>query len=59
LLEEFTKGESQEELIRRGFEISGVKDMITYEEFEEKGYFIIPTSPDWVKRPPGLIEFLY
>jgi trimethylamine-N-oxide reductase (cytochrome c) len=57
LLEEFTKGESQAEMIRRGFEISGVRDMITYEEFEDKGYFVIPTNPDWDERPSGMINF--
>jgi anaerobic selenocysteine-containing dehydrogenase len=44
-------------LIRLGFEKSGVKDMTTYEEFEKKGYFVIPTHPKWDKRPAGLIKF--
>jgi trimethylamine-N-oxide reductase (cytochrome c) len=57
LLEKLTKGKTAEELIRWGFEISGVQDMTTYEEFEEKGYFVVPTNPQWDKRPAGLIKF--
>ena len=25
--------------------------------FKEKGYFVIPTDPDWKKHPAGLREF--
>ena len=31
--------------------------MITWEEFKEKGYFVIPVDPDWEKYPAGMIEF--
>jgi len=31
--------------------------MISYEEFNEKGYFVIPTDPEWKKYPPGLLKF--
>jgi anaerobic selenocysteine-containing dehydrogenase len=57
LLEEYTGGKTVEELIRLGFENSGVQDMTTYEEFEEKGYFVIPTNAEWKKQPAGMIEF--
>ena len=33
------------------------KDMVSYEEFKEKGYFVVPTDPDWDKytrRPQEL-----
>jgi hypothetical protein len=36
LLEQFTGGESVEQKIRRGFETSGVQDMVTWEEFSQK-----------------------
>ena len=40
-----------------GFEHSGVKDMVSYEEFKEKGYYVVPTDPDWDKYPTGLKNF--
>jgi anaerobic selenocysteine-containing dehydrogenase len=57
LLEEYTGGKTVEEKIRSSFETWGIQDMITYEDFEEKGYFVIPTDPEWKKRPAGLKEF--
>jgi anaerobic selenocysteine-containing dehydrogenase len=57
LLEKYTGGMTVEELIRIGFDTSGVKDMVTYEEFKEKGYFVVPTDPEWKKYPAGLREF--
>ncbi len=57
LLKEYTGGKTVEELIRHGFEASGVKDMITYEELEKKGYWVVPTDPEWKKRKPGMTDF--
>jgi anaerobic selenocysteine-containing dehydrogenase len=57
LLEKYTGGKTVEELIKIGFENSGVQDLVSYEEFDEKGYFVIPTDPEWKKYPPGLKEF--
>jgi len=57
LLEKYTGGKTVEEWIKLSFENSGIKDMTTYEEFERKGYFVIPTDPEWKKYPPGLREF--
>jgi anaerobic selenocysteine-containing dehydrogenase len=57
LLEKYTGGKSIEEWVKLCFDNSGVEDMITYEEFKEKGYFVIPTDPDWKKHSPGLREF--
>ena len=31
--------------------------MISYEEFEKKGYFVIPTEEEWENYPVGLREF--
>lgn len=57
LLEEYTGGKSVEELVKTGFADSGVQDMISYEEFKEKGYYVVPTDPEWHKYPVGLREF--
>jgi len=57
LLEEYTDGKSVEEWIKTGFEASGVQDKISWEEIKEKGYYVIPTAPDWEQDPAGLIKF--
>ncbi len=55
--QEFTEGKTDGEWIRAGFEESGVQDMISWEEFEEKGYFVVPTASDWEQDPVGMIKF--
>ncbi len=55
--DKFTEGKTDEEWVRDGFEGSGVKDLITWEEFREKGYFVVPTAPDWEKDPAGMVKF--
>jgi anaerobic selenocysteine-containing dehydrogenase len=57
LLEKYTGGKTVEEWVKICFENSGIQDAITYEEFERKGYFVIPTDPEWKKYPAGLKEF--
>jgi molybdopterin guanine dinucleotide-containing S/N-oxide reductase-like protein len=57
LLKEYTEGKSVEEWIRHGFETSGVQDYISFGELGEKGYYVIPTDPDWQKYPAGMIGF--
>jgi molybdopterin guanine dinucleotide-containing S/N-oxide reductase-like protein len=57
LLNEYTGGITAEQLIRNSYENSGIKPMISYEEFAEKQYFVIPTDPDWEKYSPGLRAF--
>lgn len=55
--EEFTEGKSIEEWLRLGFEQSGVADMISWEDLNKKGYYIVPTAEDWEKAPAGMIDF--
>jgi trimethylamine-N-oxide reductase (cytochrome c) len=57
LLEKYTGGKTVEELIKLNFENSGIQDRISYEEFKKKGYFVIPTDPEWKRYPAGLREF--
>jgi trimethylamine-N-oxide reductase (cytochrome c) len=57
LLEKYSGGKDVEELIKLSFEISGLQDMISYDELVEKGYIVIPTDPDWDKYPAGMIKF--
>ena len=55
--EEFSEGMTIEEWIKFGFENSGVASMVSWEEFNKKGYYVVPTISDWEKAPAGMIEF--
>lgn len=57
LLEEYTMGKSVEQWKQHGWKTSGVKEMITWKELKEKGYYVVPTNPDWKELPTGMIEF--
>lgn len=57
IYERFSEDKIDEEWIREGFEGSGVKEMIGWEEFKEKGYFVVPTAPDWEQDPVGMVKF--
>jgi molybdopterin guanine dinucleotide-containing S/N-oxide reductase-like protein len=57
LLEEYTKGNSLQDWIKIGFKTSGIKNVISYEKWKEKTYFIFPTDEDWKKGSPGLRAF--
>ncbi|MBN1322178.1 MAG: molybdopterin-dependent oxidoreductase [Thermoleophilia bacterium] len=57
LLEEYTGGKTVEDLIKIGYETSGVAHLVTWDELREKGYFVVPSDPDWEKTPAGLLEF--
>ena len=57
LLEQYTEGKTTEEWIKFGFETANISGHISYEKWEENGYFIFPTDPDWRKASAGLREF--
>ena len=57
LLEELTEGKTVKDYIKLGFETSGLQEITTYEEFEEKGYFVVPTDPKWKDYTVGLRKF--
>ncbi len=57
LLDKYTKGKTVEEWIRHGFENSHVKHLISWKEFKEKGYYVVPTHPEWKKYKPGMRGF--
>jgi trimethylamine-N-oxide reductase (cytochrome c) len=56
-LEEYTGGKTVDEWIRFGFEKCGIKHLVTWEEFKEKGHYVIPNDPDWQKYDIGLRKF--
>ncbi len=59
LLEEYTEGKSVEEWIKHGFDNCGVpaKGLLTWEEFQEKEYYVVPVDPNWDTYPAGMIRF--
>ena len=57
MLEEYTGGKSVPELIKLGYETSRVAHLVSWEQLCEKGYYVVPTDPDWEKIPAGLREF--
>jgi trimethylamine-N-oxide reductase (cytochrome c) len=57
LLEEYTMGETEEGLLRKGFDTSGVQDMVSWEEFKEKGYYVVPNDPKWKEKEVGMRKF--
>jgi trimethylamine-N-oxide reductase (cytochrome c) len=57
LLKEYTEGRTPQDWMKHGFENSGVQDLTTYEELKEKGYWVVPTDPNWQKYPAGMAKF--
>ncbi len=57
LYEEYIQGKTVEEWIKYGYEHSGVQDLVSWEELKGKGYYVVPTAPDWEKSPAGLTKF--
>lgn len=59
VLEEYTKGKSIPEWIKHGFDGSGIEEsgLCTWEQLQEKKYYVVPTDPGWHKIPSGMIEF--
>jgi len=57
LYDEYTDGMTVKEKIKHGFETLGFSGLISWEELQEKKYFIIPTASDWEKHPAGLRLF--
>jgi molybdopterin guanine dinucleotide-containing S/N-oxide reductase-like protein len=46
-LEEYDEGNSEEEWMRKIFDFSDLPKHITWEDFKEKGYFVVPLPDDY------------
>jgi molybdopterin guanine dinucleotide-containing S/N-oxide reductase-like protein len=56
--EEVSEGKSVDEWIKYFFnDRFRLSNIISWEEFQEKGYYVYPTAPDWEDDPAGLIKF--
>jgi trimethylamine-N-oxide reductase (cytochrome c) len=49
-LGKYTEGNSEEDWIRRIFNISSLPRYVSYEEFKKKGYFVVPSKSPEQKR---------
>ncbi|MCL5734927.1 MAG: molybdopterin-dependent oxidoreductase [Actinobacteria bacterium] len=57
LLKEYTGGKTIPELIKYGWETSRCSDLISWEELNEKGYYVVPTADGWEEVPAGFYNF--
>jgi trimethylamine-N-oxide reductase (cytochrome c) len=48
--DEFTEGNSREDWIKKIYNYSSLPEHITYEDFKEKGYFVVPSPQGDYKR---------
>jgi trimethylamine-N-oxide reductase (cytochrome c) len=58
IYEKVSGGRTVEEWIKYIFdEYFEMSNIISWEEFQEKGYYVFPTAKDWEKDPPGFRKF--
>ncbi len=57
LYEEYTDGQSIPEKIKYGWEASRCADLVSWEDLNEKGYYVIPTADNWEDVPAGFYNF--
>ena len=57
LLKEYTGGKSIPDLIKYGWETSRCSDLISWQQLNEKGYYVVPTADDWENVPAGFYNF--
>jgi anaerobic selenocysteine-containing dehydrogenase len=58
IYQKLTEGKSVDEWIQYGFETSGLQNVIGWEEFNQKGYYVVPANPDWMNQRAGMIDFV-
>lgn len=49
--EDFTDGKSEEDWVRRMFDSSSLPQYISWEEFQRKGYFLVPLPENYKSKP--------
>jgi molybdopterin guanine dinucleotide-containing S/N-oxide reductase-like protein len=58
ILEEYTQGRSVEDWIKFGFDSCKAQGLdVSWEEFQEKGHYVIPNDPNWQTKEIGLRNF--
>jgi len=54
---EVTEGYSVEDLIQATYEGMKFDQIVSWDEFKEKDYMVLPVAKDWENHPAGLYEF--
>ena len=54
---EVTEGRTPKDLVRAVFDSMGFDKLVSWEEFQEKDYCVIPVAKDWEEVPAGLYNF--
>lgn len=54
---EWTLGKSIENMVREGFNTSGLKDMVTWDDLNKKGYFVQGPKSGWEAGTPASLKF--
>jgi molybdopterin guanine dinucleotide-containing S/N-oxide reductase-like protein len=57
MFEKVTEGRTNSEWIKYFFEFFEMPKYLTWEKFQEKGYYVFPTAKDWEQDPVGLSQF--
>jgi anaerobic selenocysteine-containing dehydrogenase len=57
LYDRYTDGLTVKEKIKLGFDLTQLDQLLSWEEFKDKKYYVVPTAPDWESIPAGLKRF--
>jgi molybdopterin guanine dinucleotide-containing S/N-oxide reductase-like protein len=55
--EEYTEGKTVEDWIRRFYDVSDMPKVMSFEEFKEKGYYVVPVDED--RKPTPAFRWFY
>jgi trimethylamine-N-oxide reductase (cytochrome c) len=55
--DKWTGGKTIDEWVKEAYDTSGMTDVVTWEELNERGYYIIGLHPDAAKRTPASQKF--
>jgi molybdopterin guanine dinucleotide-containing S/N-oxide reductase-like protein len=57
MYDQVSEGRTVKEWIRYFYDFFEMPQYMSWEEFQEKGYYVFPTAEDWENDPAGLIKF--
>jgi molybdopterin guanine dinucleotide-containing S/N-oxide reductase-like protein len=57
VLEEYTEGKGVEEWIKTAYENCGASSDISWDQLQDKGYYVVPPDENWETYQPGLSSF--
>jgi molybdopterin guanine dinucleotide-containing S/N-oxide reductase-like protein len=57
LYDKVSGGKTVEEWIKHVYNRIGLSNSISWEDFNQKGYYVYSLAPDWDKKPAGMYKF--